>query len=296
MNRAKRVNPEMEGKTDLQVEVEDPKMWILHQDSQGPLQEGTETVPLKEEAVPCTMECPPKAAEPVEDEGESFMAVAVVTGAPTQQVQDLLVAVGVEWEAGLEETIAHQLVAAMSRNPKVREQVVADMVRIGLSTTLPEPEIAVKLAVRVQSMKKFPKGEGREDQKLAARVLQVTLATQTKKKARNPTQKMAQIMPTPQAAGIAHLYHPEVPRPVSSRPGECPQEGAEVVEVVGEIFTGVVAIWEELLGGTELDPTQPHMGLPPNHQLQTANSKVRHKPQDRKTLEGEETQQKRRTR
>lgn len=197
MNRPKQANKEMEGKTDLQVEGEDPKMWIIvDQDSQGALRGGTETGPLKEEVLPCiTTGCLPKAAEPVEDAGESFMAVVVVIVVPTQQVQDLLVSVGVEWEAEVEETTAHQLVLAMSRNAKLRE-AVADMVRIGLSTTLPEPEIAVKLAARVRSMKKFQKGEGKGDQKLAVRVPRVTLVNRTKRKSKNQTQKMALIMPT----------------------------------------------------------------------------------------------------
>lgn len=66
--------------------------------------------------------------------------------------------------------------------------------------------------------------------------------------------------------------------------------------MVVEIFTGVVAIWEELLEDTELCPTQPLMEVLPDHLLQTVNSKVRHLPLDQKTLEGEEMQETRRTR
>lgn len=255
----------------------------IHRAFQGPPPGGTETDPLKEEATPpTTTESPPKAAELVEEEGESSTGVAVVTGAPTRPVLDLLVAAGAEWVVGVVETTAHQLVVDTIRNLRAME-VVAGMVRIGLSITQPGPETAVKPAVRAQSMKKSPRGGGREAQRLAARVVQVTSVIQTKKTTRNPTPRMALITPTPLAAETFRLHHLEVPRPASSPPGVCPLGGAGVGEVEEETSTGVVAIWEDQLVDTGLDPTQSLTVGPPNHQLQPGNSKVLHKPLGPKT-------------
>lgn len=274
-------------------QVEAQKMETqLHQDFQGP--GGTETAPLKEEAAtPTTMEFLPKVTEAVEDVGENFSAADVVSAAPTPPVLDPLGAVAVGWEAGVVETTGHQLVVPTTRNPRVKESV-AGMVRIDLSITQPEPETVVKPAVRVQSMKKSPREGGREAQRLAVRVVLVTLVPQTKKK--NPIPRMAPIIATPLAVETFHLHHPEVPRLVSSPRGVCHPGGAGVVEVEEETSTGVVAILEVQLGDTGLDLALSLTVGPPNHQRQPGSSKVHHNTPGPKTWVGEETLGKRRTR
>lgn len=295
-------NPGTAVKNDPQEEVgegqvEGPKMsTTLLRDFQGPLQEGTETAHLREEAAPpTTMESLPKAAEPVADEGGSSTGVDVVTGVPTRPALRLLVAVGAEWVAGAAETTAHLLVVATTRSPRVRE-LAAGMVRIGPSITQPGPGTEAKPAVRVQSMKKSPRDGGREVQRPAVRVVQVTLVTQTRKTTRNPTSRMALIMPTPLAAAPCHLHHPGVPRPGSSPPGVCPLGGAGVEVVEEETSTGVVAMLEEHLGDTGLDPAQALTEGLPSHQRQPGNSKARHNPLGPKTLAGEEMVERRRKR
>lgn len=150
---------------------------------------------MKREATSLTtMESPRKAAEPAEEEGENSMGEAVGTGAPTWLVLDPQVEAGAEWVAGVEETTAQQPVVAIIRNPRVKEPVEG-MVKIGPSITQPGPETAVKPAVRAQSMKKSPRGGGREALRRAARVEQAMSATRTKKTARNRTPRMALITP-----------------------------------------------------------------------------------------------------
>lgn len=180
-------------------------------------------------------------------------------------------------------------------NQRVRG-VVADMVRIGPSITQPGLGTGVKPAVRVQSMRKYPRGGAREVQRLAVRVVRVTLLTQTRKTTRNLTPRMALIMPTPLAAAICHLHQPEVPRPGCSPPGVCPLGGAGVEVVEEETSTEVVVMLEDRLGATELDPAQPLTVGPPSHQPLLENSKARHKPLDQKTWAGEEMEERRKTR
>lgn len=249
----------------------------------------------EEETPPTTTESPPKAAEPVEDEGESSTGVGVVTGAPTQPVPGPLVAVGAEWVAGAAEITAHLLVVAITRSPRVRG-LAAGTVRIGPSITQPGPGTEAKPAARVQSMRKSPRDGGREVQRLAVRAVQVTSVTRTRKTTRNPTPRTALIMPTPLAAATCHLHHPEVPRPGSSPPGVFPPGGAGVEAVVGATSTGVVAMSEEHQGDTGLDPAQALTVGPPSHQPQHGNSKVRHKPLGLKTWAGEVMVERRRTR
>lgn len=241
------------------------------------------------------MESPPKATEPVVDEGESSTGVAAVTVARTQLLLGPVLPAGAEWAAGVAETIAHLLPVATIMRPKVRGPV-AGMVRIGTSITQPGRGTEVKPAVRVQSMRKSPREGGREVQRLAVRVVQVTLVTQTRMTTRNPTPRMVQIMPTPLAATPCHLHHQEVPRPGSSPPGVCPLGGAGVEVVEEETSTGVVAMLEEHLGDTGLDPAQPPTAGPPSHQPHPESSKARHKRLGPKTWAGEELEERRKTR
>lgn len=249
----------------------------------------------EEGAPPTTMEYLPKAAEPVVDEGESSMGVAVVSVAPTPQLLAPPVAVGAEWVAGAAETTAHLLAVATTMSPRAREPV-AGMVRIGPSITQPGPGTEVKPAVRVQSTRRSPREGGREVQRPAVRVVQVTLVPQTRKTTRNPTPRMALIMPTPLAAATCHLHLLEVPRPGSSLPGVYPlgEEGVEVVEE--ETCTEVVAMLEDHLVDTGLDPAQHLTVGPPSHRPQLESSKARHKPLGPKTLAGEEMEERRKTR
>lgn len=287
-------DPQEEGQED---QVEGPKMETpLLQDFQGPPPGGTGTAPLREEAaLPITMESLPKGADPVVDEGESSLGVAVVTVAPTRPLLGPVVAIGAEWGAGVAETSAHLLLVATTMSPRARG-AVAGMVRIGPSITRPGPGTEVKPAVRVQSMRKSPREGGREVQRLAVRVVQVTPVTRTRMRTRNPTPRTALVMPTPLAAATWHLHHPEVPRPGSSPPGVCllEEEGVEVVEE--ETSTGVVAMLEEHLEVTGLDPTQPLMVDPPSHQPQAESSKAHHKALGPKTWAGEEMEERRKTR
>lgn len=267
----------------------------LLQDFQGPQGE-TGTAPLREEAAPpTTMESLPKAAEPVADVGESSLGVVVVTAAPTRPLRGPAVAVGAEWVAGVAETIAHLLLVPTTMSPRARG-LVAGMSRIGLSITQPGPGTEVKPVVRVQSMRKSPKDGGREVQRLAVRVVQVTSATQTRMRTRNPTPRMALIMPTPLAAAPCHLLHQEVHRLGSSPPGVCPQGGAEVEVVEEETSTGEVAMSEDHLEDTGLDPAQLLMVVPPSHQPQAESNKARHRPLGPKTWAGEEMEERRKTR
>lgn len=244
MSQARQPNPGMEEKNDPQEEVgegqvEGPKMEMpLRLDFQGLPPGGTGTAPLKEVATPpTTMESLPKVAEPVVEEEESSLDVAVVTVAPTQPPLGPAGAVEAEWAAGVAETTAHLLLAATTMSPRARV-AAAGMVRIARSITLPEPGTEVRLAVKVQNTRKSPKGGGRGDQRPAVRVVQVTLVTPTRMTTRNPTPRTARIMPTL----LAVLHHPEAPRPESSLQGVCPQgeAGVEVVEV--ETSTGVVVM------------------------------------------------------
>lgn len=252
---------------------------------------------MREEAVAprTTTGSPPKAAEPVADEGESSTAVAVVSAAPTRPLLGPVVAIGAEWVAGAAETTARLLPVATIMSPRVRRPV-AGMVRIGTSITQPEPGTEVKPAVRVQSMRKSPKEEGREVQRLAVRVVQVTLVSQTKMTTRNTTPRMALVMPTTLAAAPCHLPHPEDPRPGSSLPGVYPLGGAGVEVVEEDTSTGTVAMSEEHLGDTELDPAQPHTVDPPSHRPRPESSKARHKRLGPKTWAGEELEERRKTR
>lgn len=278
-------------------QVEGPKMWTaLPQDFQAPRPGGTGTAPLREEAVPPTiMESLQKEAEPVVDEGESSSDVDVVTVALTRPLLGPLVAVGVEWVVGVVETTAHLLLVATTMSLRVRE-AVDGMVRIGPSITQQGRGTEVKPAVRVQSMRKSPREGGREVQRLAVRVVQVTLVTQTRMTTRNPTPKMALIIPTPLAVAPCHLHPPEVPRPGSSPPGVCPQGGAGVEEVEVEMSTGVVGMLEEHLEDIVLDPAQPLTVDPPSPHPQAESSKANHKPLGQRTWAGEEMEERRKTR
>lgn len=222
------------------------------------------------------MESLPKGAEPVVDEGESSLGVDADTAAPTQLQLGPVVAVEAEWGAEVVETSAHLLLVATTMSPRVRE-AVEGMVRVGPSITQPGRGTEVKPAVRVLSMRKSPREGGREVQSLVARVVQVTLVTQTKMTTRNLTPRMALIMPTPLAVVPCHPHHPEVPRPGFSPPGVCllEEEGVEVVVV--ETSTGVVGILEEHLEVTVLDPTQALMVDSQSQQPQDESSKVHHK-------------------
>lgn len=251
---------------------------------------------MREEEVPPTiMESLQKVAEPVVGEGESSSGVDEVTVALTQPLLGQLVAVGVEWVAGVAETTAHLLLVATTMSPRVRE-AVEGMVRIDPSITLPGRGTEVKPAVRVQNMRKSPRGGGREVQRLAARVVQVTLVTQTRMTTRNPTPKMALIIPTPLAVAPCHLHPPEVPRPGSSPQGVCPLGGAGVEVVEEETSTGVVAVLEEHLEDIVSDPAQPLTVDPPSPQPRAESNKARHKPLGRKTWAGEEMEERRKTR
>lgn len=281
----------MEEKNDHLEEgqAEVPKMETpLLQDFQGPPPGETGTAPLREEATPpITMESLPKGAEPVVDVEESSLVVAVVTAALIRPQLGPVVAVEVEWVAGLAETSAHLLLVAITMSPKVRG-AVAGMVRIGPSITQPGPGTGVKPAVRVRSMRKSQREGGREVQRLAARVVQVTLVPQTRMRTRNPTTRMARITPTLLAAVLCHMHHPEAPRPGSSPPGVSllEEEGVVVVEEV--ISTGVVVVMlEEHLEVTELDLAQYLMLVPPSHQPLPGSSKVHHKALVPKTWAGE---------
>lgn len=253
---------------------------------------------MREEwAPPTTMESPPKAADPVADEGESSTGAGVVTAAPSRLLLGPLVAVGAEWVAGAAETTVHLLAVATTMSPRPRGAVaVAGTVRIGPSITRPGRGTEVKPAVRVQSMRKSPREGERGVQRLAVRVVQVTLVTQTRKTTRNPTPRMALIMPTPLVVATCHLHHPEAPKPGSSPPGVCPLGGAGVEVVEEETAIEVVAMLEDHLGDTGLDPAQPLTVGPPSHQPQPENSKARHKPLGPKTLAGEEMEERRKTR
>lgn len=217
----------------------------LRQDFQALPPGGRETAPLREEAaLPTTMESLPEAVEPAVDEGESSMGVAVVTGAPTRPALGPVVAVGAEWVAGVAEITAHLLPVATTRSSRVKG-LVAGMARTGPSTTQPVPGTEVKPVARAQSMKRYPRGGGREAQRLAVRVAPVTSVTQTRRTPGNPTPRMAPIMPPSLVAAVLHLHHPEVPRPESSPPGVCPPGGvgAEAVEEV--VSTEAVVVQEE---------------------------------------------------
>lgn len=296
MSQLRQPNPGMEEKNDPQEQVgegqvEGPKMQTTLL-----LPGGTGTVPLREEAVPPTiMESLQKVAEPVVGEGESSSGVDEVTVALTRPLQGQLVAVGVEWVAGVAETTAHLLLVATTMSPRARE-AVEGMVRIGPSITRPGRGTGVKPAVRVQSMRKSPREGGREVQRLAARVVRVTLVTQTRMTTRNPTPKMALIIPTPLAVVPCHLHPPEVPRPGSSPRGVCPLGGAGVEVVEGETSTGVVAVLEEHLEDIVLDLAQPLTVDPPSPQPRAESSKARHKPLGRRTWAEEEMEERRKTR
>lgn len=241
------------------------------------------------------MESLPKATEPVVDEGGSSMGVVVATAAPTQPLLGPLVQVGAEWVAGAAETTAHLLAVATTMSLRARG-VLAGTVRIGPSITQPGPGTEVKPAVRVQSMRKSPREGGREVPRLAVRVVQVTLVTQTRKTTRNLIPRMALIIPPPLAAATCHLHHREVPRPGSSPPGVCPLGGEEVEVVPEETSTEVVAILGGHLWDTELDPVQLLMVGPPSHQPQPESSKARHKALGPKTWAEEEMEERRKTR
>lgn len=246
-------------------------------------------------APPTTMESLPKAAEPVAAEGESSSGVGVVTVAHTRLLLDPAVAVGAEWVAGAAETTAHLLAVATIMSLKVREEV-AGMVRIAPSITQPGPGTEVKPAVRGQSMRKSPREGGREVQRLAVRAVQATLVTQTRTTSRNPTPRMALIMPPPLAVLPCQLHHPEAPRPGSSPPGVCPLEGAEVEVVEEETSTEVVAMLEEHLEDTGWGLAQPLTVDPPSHQHQAESIKARCKRLGPKTRAGEEMEERRKTR
>lgn len=251
---------------------------------------------MREEGVPpTTMESLSKAAEPVVDEGESSMGVAVDTVVPTRLPLAPLVAVGAEWVAGAAETTAHLLAEDTNTSPRPRG-AVADMVKIGPSITQPGQGTGVKHAVRVQSMRKSLREGGREVQRLAVRVVQVTWVTQTRKTTRNPTPRMALIMPTPLAVATCHLHRLEVPRPVSSLPGVYPLDGAGVEVMEEEMSTEVVAMLEDNPGDTELDPARQLTVAPPSHRPRLESNKARHKPLGPKTLAGEEMEERRKTR
>lgn len=243
------------------------------------------------------MESLPKVAEPVVDEGESSLGVAVVSVVPTrpQPLPVPLVAVGAEWVAGVAETTARLLQVATTMSLKVKA-AVAGMVRIAPNITQPGPGTVVKPAVKVQSMRRSPRGGGRGVQRLAVRVVQVTLVTPTRMTTRNPTPRMALITPTPLAQVPYHLHHPEDPRPGSSPPGVCPLGGAGVEEVEEETCTEAVAMLEDHLEDIELDPALPLTVVPPSHPPQAENNKARHKPLGPKTWAGVEMEGRRKTR
>lgn len=287
----------MEEKTDPQEEVEGPKMQMpLPLDSLGPPPGGTGTALLREEVMPpITMECLRKAAEQVADGEESSSDEAVVTVARILPLLGPVVAVVAEWVAEAVETTVQPLPEATIMSPRPRG-AVAGMARIGPSITQLGPETAVKHAVRVQSMKKSPRGGGREGQRLAVRAVQVTSVTRTKTTTRNPTARTAPIIPTLLAATQCHLHHPEAPRPGSSPPGVCPLEGAGVEVVEEETSTEVVAMLEDHLEDTGLDPAQPLMVGPQRRPPRAESSRARHNPLRPKTWEGEGTEERRKTR
>lgn len=301
MSQPRQPNPGTEEKNDpleeLEGQVEGPKMeTLLLQDFQVPPPGGTGSAPLREEATPpITTESLPKGAERVVDEGESSLGVAEVTVAPTQPPLGRAVAVGAEWGAGVVETSAHLSPVATIMSLREKEPV-EDMVRIGPSITRPEPGTEVKPAARVQNMRKSPREGGRGVQRLAVRVVQVTSVTPTKMRTRNPTTRTALIMPASLAVETCHPHHPEVPRPGSSPHGVClpGEEGVEVVEE--ETSIGVEAMLEGHLEVTESDPTQPLMVDPPSQQPQVGSSKARHKALGPRTWEGEEMEERRKTR
>lgn len=301
MSRPKQASPGMEGKTDPQVEegrAEDPKMvTTLLQDSQGRLQGGTETAPLKEEAAVAartTMESKLKAAEPAEGEGGSSTVVVGVSEAPTLPVQDPAGEGEAEWEGEVEETTGHRSLGATLRSPKGREPE-ADTVRItGPSITPPGPGTAVKLAAKAPSTKRSRRGGGREALRRAARVEEVIL--QTKKKTRRPTPRMAQRTPTPPPRGTCPPLHPEAHRPASSPPEGFRQGEVVAGEAEEEMSTEGVATLEDQLGVTGSYPTPAHTTPPPSPRLQAADSKVHLTPLAPETRGEEGTQERRKIR
>lgn len=295
MSQRNQANPEMEEKNvpqeevvvEDQVEPQKKEMLVLLQDFQAHPPGETGTAPLREGvAPPTTMESPPKAAESVVDEEESFLGVVEVTVEPTQPLLRLVAAVGEGWGAEVAETTARLLPAATTTSPRGME-AAADMVRIGPSIIQPGPGTGVKLGVRALSMRRSLREGERGAQRLAVRVVQVTWATQTRMTTRNPTPKMALITPTPLVVAPCHLHHPEVPRPESSPQGVCPRGGAGAEAVEEETSTGVVLMLEVHLEDTEVDLAQPLMVAPRSHQLQVESSKARHRV-GLKTWAGEE--------
>lgn len=301
MSQPRQPNPGLEEKNDpLEVEQEGQgealKMETLLLDFQVPPPGGTESAPLRWEATPpITTESLPKGAELVVGEGESSLGVAEVTVAPTQPLLGRVVAVGAEWGAGVVETSAHPSLVATIMSPRERG-AVEGMVRIGPSITRLGPGTEARPAVRVQNMRKSPRDGGRGVQRLAVRVVRVTSVTLTKMRPRKPTTRTALIMPAPLAVGACHPHHPEVPRPGSSRHGVClpGEEGVEVVEE--ETSIGVEAMLEEHPEVTESGPPRPLMVDPPSRQPQAGSSKARHKALGPRTREGEEMEERRKTR
>lgn len=287
----------MEGRNDLgeEGEVEGSKREMPHPDFQGPLPGRTGIVPLKGEATPpITMEVLLKVAEPAVDEGENSLGVGVVIVGPIRQLLCPVVGVVAEWGAGVAKTSVYLLLLATKMSQREMESV-ADMDRIGPSTTQPGLETEVKLAVRVQSMRKSLREEGREVQRLAVRVVEVTLVIQTRRRTRNPTPRMALNIPTPLVP--CHLHHPELPRSGYLPPEVylLEEEGVEALEEE-ETPIGVTPMLEEHLGVTGLDPTQLLMVDPPSHLPQTESSKVFHKALGPKTLAKWVMEERRKTR
>lgn len=279
-----------------EVQVEGPKKEMPPQQCQGLPPGRTEIAPLREEAtLPIITESLPKVAEQVVDGEASTLGEAVVTVAPIQPLLGPAVEVEAEWGAGVAETSARLLLGATTMRPRVRA-AVAGTDRIELTITRPGPGTEVKPAVRVQSMRKSPRGGGKEVQRLAARVVQATLVSRTRRRTRNLTPRMALNMATPPAVGKCHLHHPEVLRLVFSPPEACPlvEEGAEVVEE--ETSTGVVATLEARLEETGSDPAQALTLDPPSHQPLAESNKVHHKARVIKIWAGVEMEERRKTR
>lgn len=267
-------NLEMEEKSGAKEgRVECPKMQTpIHQDFLD--REGTETAPLNEEEVPPTTMQFLLKVEAVVDVVESSMDVDVVTVERTQPVLGLLVVVEAEWVEEVEEITAHLLeVAAINKSPRVKGQV-EDTARTDLSITQPGPGTGAKPVVRVQSMRKCPKEEGREVQRLAVKVEQVTLVTQTRKRTKKTTQRMDLIMSTRLATATCLLHQPELLRQGCSLPEVFLQEGAEEEVVEEETLQGPVPILEEPPVDTEsaLPPMAVHLSRLP----QTGDSKDHH--------------------
>lgn len=217
----------------------------------------SENAPLKEApASPTTTESPREAAELAADEAGSSTPVVVVIEAPTRPELGPVAAVGAGWVGEVAETTARLRRAVITRSSRARVPV-ADTARTVPSTTLPAHATAVKPAARARSMRRSPRGGGREAQRPGARVPPVTSASLTRKRLASRKRRQRMALTTSPAAVLLLPSHPDLPRPGSSLPGVYPPEGAEGEAVEVAAFTGAVAVQEGWQGVTGPERAQP---------------------------------------